>query len=179
MSKRSPHPAGGGKMTQQHMAAATDINRIMDKHLRTGVLGTGVSNGRQPRFDFVSGESFHEMLLKVQEAQGAFATLPAKVRRRFANNPENLIRFLADEKNLAEAIELGLVNREDLPAERVAQLDLVKQAEARDRQEFEAWRRRRNGDELDSDEDLGDDANSVPTQPDPEANPRKSRNNRT
>lgn len=184
MGKKVFHPTGGDKLTQQHQGDATNINKIMERHLRTGVLsGPGRPNGRQGQYLNMTGENYHEMLTRVQEAQGQFAAFPAKIRRRFSNNPENLLRFLQDDKNLAEAAELGLVDLDSLPPERKAQLeqmDLVKEADKEDYLEFQRWKQRRARDRQDfGDQFVGDEARDVPTNSDPEANPRKSAKKRT
>lgn len=145
MRKRVQHPTGGEKLTQQHFAAEANINTIMERHLRTGgpLLGPGKQSGRQPIFTELTGQTYHEMLCKIQEVQGTFAALPAKIRKRFANNPHQLIRFLEDSNNLNEAISLGLVQREDLPPEKIQQLDLAEEAEKADLEEFREWQRKK------------------------------------
>lgn len=150
--KRVSHPTGGQKIVQQHFKDQTDVNRIMHKHLTSGhgsIQPPGRPGGRVPRFVDLTGETYHEMLCKVQEVQGQFAGLPSRVRKRFANNPQMLLKFLQDPKNLEEAIKLGLIQEEDLPEDRKAQLDLVREAEAEDRRQYEEWKRnkRANNDE--------------------------------
>lgn len=157
MSHPHNHPVGGPKVTQQHMRDSTDINKIVDKYNRTGVLQSGRASGRQPMFIRMDGLTFHEMLIRVQETQGQFAALPAKIRKRFANNPENLLRFLENKENLEEAIGLGLVDRESVDPEKLAQMDLVKETEAAEKAEFEEWKRSK--------------ANPVPAKADDEAQP--------
>lgn len=180
MGKPSNHPTGGGKLTQQHMEGVTDINQIRERHLRTGVLGSGVSNGRKPMFVTLTGDSFHEMLLKVQNIQGSFAGYSAKIRKRFANNPENLIRFLEKTENLREAVALGLVDQADLSAHQVEQMNLVDSSEAEERSQFEKWRARQRARKLGDDAfEKDEDANSVPSRSDPEAQPSFSRKKRT
>lgn len=184
MGKASPHPVGGDKLTQQHMEGVTDINKIMDRHMRTGVFGSGRPNGRQPMFIEMTGDSYHEMLIKVQQAQGVFAAQPAKIRKRFGNNPENLFRFLEDRSNLREAIALGLVDETKIPAEERQQMDLVAASEEEERKQFEEWRRqqrslkRRSGED-DKDPFTESEANTMPRKADPESQPSFSRKKRT
>lgn len=167
------HPKSGNKLTQQHFADASDINKIVDRFNRTGLLGgPGRPSGRVPEFLNLTGDSFHEMLIRVEQARGAFNGLPAKIRRRFSNNPENLLRFIGDDKNIEEAIEMGFISKEDLSPERKQQLNLVDEAERIDRRAFEEWKARREP-------FVDPDANPMPTDSDPEANPRKSRKSRT
>lgn len=141
MSHPHNHPESGPKLTQQHMKDATDINKIVERYNRTGVLQSGKASGKNPMFIRMDGKSFHEMLIKVQETQGEFASLPAKVRKRFANNPENLLRFLESKENLQEAIDLGLVDRDDVDPAKIAQMDLVKETEAAEKAEFAEWKK--------------------------------------
>lgn len=168
MGKRVPHPVGGATLTQQHMEGVTDVNKIMDRFNRTGVLGSGGrANGRRPEFLEVSGASYHEMLVRLQKIQGTFASLPAKTRKRFSHNPENLLRFLEDDKNLAEAIELGLVDESDVPREKLQQMDIVDEATRADWKKFEEWRRnekeRRSKEDEPPPDNPGSDEESQPT----------------
>lgn len=141
MGKPQIHDAGGPKLTQQHMEGSTDINKLAEKYLRTGVIESGRANGLKPTFITITGDTFHEMLIKVQEQQGRFASLPAKIRKRFSNNPENLFRFLEDSKNLREAVALGLVDEADLDPARIEQMNLVAASEAEEKLQFEKWRK--------------------------------------
>jgi phage internal scaffolding protein len=45
------------------------------------------------------------------DATNRFDELPARLRSRFSNDPLELLLFLQDEKNRAEGIELGLINK--------------------------------------------------------------------
>jgi len=179
MGSPSFHPTGGPKLTQQHMAGSTDIHSIVERHRRTGVLqSTGKQSGRKPSFIHITGDTFHEMLIKVQQHQGQFAALPAKIRRRFANNPENLFRFLEDSKNLREAVALGLVDEEDITPERKAQMDLVEASEAEERVLFEKWRAERRA-AAGGGREASEEANPEPIRSDPEAQPSFSKKKRT
>lgn len=147
---RVSHPTGGEKLVQQQFQDAANINNMMQKHLRSNpgsLQPPGRPGGRVPMYVNFTGKSYHDMLCQVQEIQGHFAALPSKVRRRFANNPEQLLKFLEDPENLTEAIQLGLVQEEDLPDEKKAQLDLVREADAQDRRDFEEWKRKKRANE--------------------------------
>lgn len=151
--KKVSHPTGGEKIVQQHFKDKTNINTIMQKHLTSGhgsIQPPGRPGGREPRFVNLTGQTYHEMLCQVQEVQGQFAGLPSRVRKRFANNPQMLLKFLEDPKNLQEAINLGLIQEDDLPEDRKAQLDLVREAEAKDQEEFREWQRNKRASSQDS-----------------------------
>lgn len=85
-----------------------DINTIVR---RFGVTGVAPMSGRMPTYGDFSGISdFQSAMEVVTAAREAFASLPAAVRERFANDPQRLLGFLGDEANRDEAIRLGLVN---------------------------------------------------------------------
>jgi phage internal scaffolding protein len=96
-------------MTMQQFAEESDINTIVRR------FGIGVEmpqNFKMPSYgDFTDAVTdFHTAANMVIEADNAFMTLPANIRARFYNDPQNLLEFLADEGNLDEARRLGLVN---------------------------------------------------------------------
>lgn len=95
-------------MTKQSFAEECDINNIMRKYETTGVVDHVAA--KPPQFgDFMSAYTFQESMNAVIDAENMFAQLPARIRDRFGNDPEQLLRFLEDDKNRAEAIELGIV----------------------------------------------------------------------
>lgn len=110
-----------GGVTQQHFKEETDVNQIVKKYMRTGVLGNPLSAPTEApkfstfdqNFDYFGAQCF------IAKAQQEFEALPAVVRKRFDNDPGQLIAFLSDEKNRPEAENLGLVEprpEEQLPA---------------------------------------------------------------
>lgn len=100
--------------TKQSFAAESDINAIVEKHRRTGLV-TSV-NPRVGFFGDVSGvKDYASSLRLVQEAEGAFMALPSSVRDRFNNDPVRMLAFLEDPGNRVEAEKLGIVQKRDLP----------------------------------------------------------------
>lgn len=105
----------GESMTEQSHREAVNINTIVAR-ARRGILP--VSTGVQPNYgDFSSGLDFQRMMEKVNDAKNDMAALPAAIRKRFKNDPRELIDFMADEANREEAIELGLIAKpeEEVP----------------------------------------------------------------
>lgn len=97
-------------MTQQQFADECDINRIMDRYMRTGCLSDPLSQMRPGTYgDFSELGDYMENMNKVIEARNMFEALPAKVRERFGNNPGAMIDFVMDPNNQNEAISLGLL----------------------------------------------------------------------
>ena len=108
--------------TQQHFAENADINNVMSRYRRTGVLSTSdglVRPTRKAIFgDFSDGLDYKERLDSVKLAIDEFTRLPAKVRAEFDNDPAKMLDFLADESNRERAVELGLVDKAvELPPE--------------------------------------------------------------
>lgn len=109
-------------MTKQSFKAECDINNIVNKYASTGVL-THVNEGTPSYGDF-SPVDFLDSMNLVISAQAAFDGLPSSLRRRFGNDPYELLSFLANDENREEAIKLGLIaspepSKGDSPSARV------------------------------------------------------------
>lgn len=104
-----PFKDEGPSLTQQHFADSCNINKIMEKYRRTGILPINsqkaVFGDCEEGFDFLTAQR------QIAAAKEAFAELPAKVRRRFDNDPAALLAFLEDPTNRLEAEALGLVEK--------------------------------------------------------------------
>ncbi|WNK14077.1 MAG: internal scaffolding protein [Microvirus sp.] len=101
-------------MAQQHQKDEADINIMLRKFGITGEMPTSV---RMPQYgDFLGISDYQGAMNAVRAADEAFAELPAHIRSRFANDPEQFVEFCLDEANKAEAIRLGLVTQEELAA---------------------------------------------------------------
>lgn len=106
--------AVGSSLTKQSFAEEVDINTIVRRFGLSGELPSGV---RIPQYaDFHTVIDFHSAMLQVRRAEEAFAQLPASVRARFGNDAGSLVDFVSDEDNRDEAIRLGLVVPEAIPA---------------------------------------------------------------
>lgn len=100
-------------LTDQSQKDDCDINRIMARYRETGYLVDPVHPGTsEPLFgDFTDLPDYQAALDLINRADDAFMHLPAKVREKFGNNPQEIFDFLADEKNRDEAISLGLIEK--------------------------------------------------------------------
>src|SRR5260370_11458208 len=98
-------------LTRQSEVADADINTIMSRYERSGLL-PGMQ--REGLFMDVSGiGDYRDALERVMHAQEVFAALPAKVRERFKNDPAALVDFAVDPKNEEEMFALGLLERKE------------------------------------------------------------------
>lgn len=108
-TKRVATENTGKTMTQQHLAKETDVNYIVAKFAKTGTV-THVSNAKSNSYrDLVNAPSYQEALQTIINAETLFMEIPAKIRAKFNNDPQQMITYLADPKNTSEAISLGLV----------------------------------------------------------------------
>lgn len=113
-------------LTQQSFAEEADINTIVNKFLRDGVLPEDVS---YPQYgDFTKTvNNYQDALNLVLAADEAFASLPAKVRSRFDNDPAKYVDFFENPANRAEAEALGLIKPRQEPAENSVPNTLVEE----------------------------------------------------
>lgn len=96
----------GKSLTQQHFKEGADINKIVARSQRAGMLPP---NNKIPQYlDVSSLEDYQTSLNKVITAQNIFDGLPSKIRSRFKNDPSQMIAFLSDPENLDEAVRLGM-----------------------------------------------------------------------
>ena len=94
-------------LTKQSDAAACDINNIMAPYARMDMRELLGANPGQ-YLDLTDAKSYHEAMNTVIEAQDAFDALPAHIRKRFSNDPEEFLEFCNDRNNLDEMVRLGL-----------------------------------------------------------------------
>jgi len=93
--------------TQQQFQEQCDVNNIMKKYRNVGEI-THLARKAGTYADLTNVPDYQGALDTVLQATHAFSTLPAHVRKRFGNDPSELISFLQDKNNNEEAIKLGL-----------------------------------------------------------------------
>lgn len=98
----------------QSGAEDADINQILRRFHVTGEMPAPPSAA--PFYgDFTQVTDFQSALAALEEAEETFNQLPAEVRRRFADDPAELIDFVSDPANRAEAARLGLLTPPPIP----------------------------------------------------------------
>lgn len=98
--------------TQQQFKDESDVNNILARYRNVELVPTG---DREPMFGDFSDpalQDYHTALQTIRGVGDLMMSLPAKVRSRFNNDPVQILQFVSDSKNQAEAKELGLL-RED------------------------------------------------------------------
>ena len=99
--------------TKQDGKDACDINKIMHRYIRVGVLDH-VSK-YEPQYGEHTGLDFQEAINLVDEANTMFAALPSQTRAAFENNPAQFMDWVSNPENLAQ-IQQGTAAPEPTPA---------------------------------------------------------------
>lgn len=113
--------------TEQSHKAACDVNKIVARALKSGVLP--VRNSATPMFGDFSNMDFQDIQNKVVAANALFNSLDASIRAKFSNNVVALLNWVADPVNADEARSLGLLPPKT-PRELEAEKAAAKAAEA-------------------------------------------------
>lgn len=113
---RTKQIVGEETRTQQHLAAETDVNAIMRKYEKTGVL-THVARYAGEYGDFSGVPDYQTGLNMVMAADEMFSSLPARIRDRFNNDPARFIAFATNADNLEELRKMGLAPELPKPPE--------------------------------------------------------------
>jgi len=100
--------------TQQHMLAETDVNNIMAKYQKTGIL-THVARYAGEYGDFSGVPDYKTGLEMVMAADEMFSSLPSSIRERFGNDPAKFINFATNPDNIEDLRKLGLAPPEAEP----------------------------------------------------------------
>ena len=94
-----------GGRTHQSFKDECDVNQVMKRYEKTGILRQ--SQNRPQYGDFSNVGDYQEALNTVIQADKMFGELSATVRRRFDNDPQQFLDFVEDPNNQDEAIQLG------------------------------------------------------------------------
>lgn len=104
--KRTMTKIEGASATDQSYKKAVDINNIVGKFMKTGILPQ-TSVGKYG--DFSQVPTLEEAYEAVQAAQDQFYGLPAEIRKEMDNDPSKMEIWLSDEKNYDSALKYGLI----------------------------------------------------------------------
>lgn len=131
--KRVQHPSGGmSSQTQQSAEPASNINTIMSRYRQTGVIagppGRSIASPRKPFFGDFVGLDFRSMMDTIIDVKNRFMTLPPRLRARFGGDPAQVIRFVEDPQNRAEALKMGLLLPTPEESEKMADEEAAERA---------------------------------------------------
>ena len=88
-------PCDKTTMTEQHHKQSCDINHIMAKYVKTGLL-THI-NENQPQYGDLTGLDFKQSMDLITEQTSKFMTLPAGIRAMFQNDPAQYLDLMTQE----------------------------------------------------------------------------------
>ena len=102
--------------TQQSFKDETDINAIMAKYQKTGLIDHvnehGAHYGDQPQ-----AEDFHAAMNMVASTSSMFEELPSSTREQFDNDPAQFLEYLSDEERREELLKTKKINQDEIPDE--------------------------------------------------------------
>jgi hypothetical protein len=116
---RNKVDASSPVLTDQSMVKNQDINNIMKKYQKTGVL----PQTRQALAQYLdvsevpSLEEAHEAII---EARNMFNELPSDVRKLMDNDPTKLHEYCSNPENADFLVKRGVLDKIELPAQEVA-----------------------------------------------------------
>lgn len=86
---------GCEQMTQQQFKEDCDVNNIMERYFRTGVLDHIAQN--EPQYGMMDGKTFTELQNEIAAAKSLFESLPARARAHFEHEVTQFLDYVASE----------------------------------------------------------------------------------
>lgn len=107
----------GPSLTRQEFLEESDVNLIIERTQVDGLAPLSANAGEPIYGDFTAPElrDFHAAQNIILGTGQLMDRLPARVRERFGNDVANVLAFIGDANNRAEAIELGLIDPPPAP----------------------------------------------------------------
>lgn len=99
---RQIHPKCGKTLTEQHHEKACNINNIMAKYAKTGIIDH--VNRHEARYGDVTGADFESAMALVKQAEEEFLGLPAAIRAHFNNDPAAYLNQVQTDEGVAELL---------------------------------------------------------------------------
>ncbi len=143
MIKQVPYDYSLPSATKQAFKRECDINFIVGQYVKAGVpIKNGIPQLPDalvwPSVDVSEVPDFMSMQNSLVDAKARFASLPAKLRKRFNDDPVEFVAFCADTSNDDELVRLGLATRRVPAAKPVAAGDAGGAAPAAPKEEPKA-----------------------------------------
>lgn len=95
-------------MTEQYHRDEVDINTIIAKYQRTGVLGTPTQVRETFFGDFTNVDTKFEAALALKDAEHRFMDLPSNVRAAFDHDALKFMKALNDDSQISKLVSLGI-----------------------------------------------------------------------
>jgi phage internal scaffolding protein len=98
--------ATGDGLTEQNHKDETDINNIVRKYNKTGLIDH--LNQFEKQYGDMTGYDYQDAMNTVAAANTMFEGLPSAIRNQFDNDPAKFINFVDDEANADKLVKMGL-----------------------------------------------------------------------
>lgn len=105
--------------TQQHYGPAVNINNILAKYRKTGII-EHVNRAQERYGDFLAVADYAKDLDKVAKAQQMFEMLPAELRNHFKNSIPGFFEYIQKPENKEQCIKWGIFKAPPAPPEEPA-----------------------------------------------------------
>lgn len=110
--------------TKQSFKAECDINNIIKKYDKTGLL-THVNHAIAQYGDFTETNEFQDALNLVETSKRNFSQIPSEIRNRFGNNAGIFLEFATNPKNIDEMVSLGLAIKPEIIKETIQKVEII------------------------------------------------------
>lgn len=100
----------GHSMTHQSFKKECDINNILSKYRKTGIV-EHVNRFKGDYADIADVGSYMDALNVVRDASDSFQELPSEIRKEFDNSPSKFLDFVKNPENIDKMYDLGLAIR--------------------------------------------------------------------
>lgn len=99
-----PHPLCGESLTEQHHKKTCDINKIIARYAKTGLIDH--VRKHQGTYGDVSGHDFKTAQDLIAEQKSIFHELPAEVRAEFDNDPANYLDLVMTDEGVEQLADM-------------------------------------------------------------------------
>ena len=110
----------GEGLTEQHHKDEVDVNRIVARYNKTGVIDH--LNDFEAKYADLTGYDYQDAQNTIAAANSMFEGLPSDIRKKFDNDPVAFLQFTDDPKNAQAMIDLGLARARTVEEEENALL---------------------------------------------------------
>lgn len=107
-------PRGDVSLTKQSFKKECDINNILKRYMKTGLIDH-INKHQGVYTDLSTSTEYHEAMNIIMEANDSFSLLPSEIRNKFNNDPAQFLDFVSNPDNRQEMAELGLLNPPEIP----------------------------------------------------------------
>lgn len=97
-------------MTQQHFRDECDINKIVERAIRTGDTTVFTSAQRAEFYDASAITDYVDAMALIDDVNDDFNSLPSTIRSMFGNNVKQYVEWMSNPANWSKARELGLLS---------------------------------------------------------------------